>query len=176
MVGGNPVVGRTHTCRGDGATDRPRDCLGFVRFWTAATISGFGTYVTTLAILERTSGEYEVDHLVAFEDGGSNDIANLWPEAAEPRPGFHEKDQVENYLHDQVCTGRMNLFDAQSAIATDWLQVYLGSRQPGLPVVAPTTAAVPLPQPAPASGAVQISAVSGVAPGVRATVSATTTP
>jgi MFS family permease len=27
-----------------------RDCPGFVRFWTAATVSGFGTYVTTLAI------------------------------------------------------------------------------------------------------------------------------
>jgi MFS family permease len=29
---------------------RLRDCPGFVRFWTAATVSGFGTYVTTLAI------------------------------------------------------------------------------------------------------------------------------
>ncbi len=27
-----------------------RDCPGFLRFWTAATVSGFGTYVTTLAI------------------------------------------------------------------------------------------------------------------------------
>jgi hypothetical protein len=35
---------------GEGATNRLRDCPGFVRFWTAATISGFGTYVTTLAI------------------------------------------------------------------------------------------------------------------------------
>ena len=31
-------------------------------------------------------------------------------------------DNVENYLHDQVCAGRMNLFEAQRAIATDWLQ------------------------------------------------------
>lgn len=29
---------------------RLRDCPGFVRFWTAATVSGFGTYVTALAI------------------------------------------------------------------------------------------------------------------------------
>lgn len=27
-----------------------RDCPGFVRFWAAATVSGFGTYVTALAI------------------------------------------------------------------------------------------------------------------------------
>jgi MFS family permease len=30
--------------------DRLRDCPGFLRFWAAATVSGFGTYVTTLAI------------------------------------------------------------------------------------------------------------------------------
>jgi MFS family permease len=30
--------------------ERLRDCPGFLRFWTAATVSGFGTYVTTLAI------------------------------------------------------------------------------------------------------------------------------
>jgi hypothetical protein len=82
-------------------------------------------------IVERTPGEYEVDHLVPLETGGSNDIANLFPEAAEPRPGFHEKDQVENYLHDQVCTGRMKLFDAQLAIATDWLQVFDDSASRG---------------------------------------------
>lgn len=40
--------------------------------------------------------------------GGSNNIANLWPEAASPKPGFHEKDQVENYLHDQVCSGAIS--------------------------------------------------------------------
>lgn len=30
--------------------DRLRDCPGFTRFWAAATVSGFGNYVTTLAI------------------------------------------------------------------------------------------------------------------------------
>ena len=69
-------------------------------------------------------GQYEVDHLVPLELGGSNDIANLWPEAASPTPGFHEKDQVENYLHDQVCSGAISLKDAQKEIATNWLAVY----------------------------------------------------
>ncbi len=72
----------------------------------------------------RVKGEYEVDHLVPLELGGSNDIANLWPEPAEPRPGFHEKDKVENYLHEQVCSGQMELRAAQSVIANDWLAVY----------------------------------------------------
>ncbi len=75
-------------------------------------------------IASHEPGQYEVDHLIALELGGSNDIANLWPEAADPRPGFHEKDQVENYLHDQVCSGRISLHQAQLEIATNWVAVY----------------------------------------------------
>jgi hypothetical protein len=75
-------------------------------------------------IASHYPGEYEVDHLVSLELGGSNDIANLWPEAASPTPGFHQKDQVENYLHDQVCSGAISLQQAQVEIATNWLDVY----------------------------------------------------
>jgi hypothetical protein len=41
----------------------------------------------------------EVDHLVSLELGGSNSQANLFPEAATPAPGSHEKDRLENRLH-----------------------------------------------------------------------------
>jgi hypothetical protein len=75
-------------------------------------------------IASHTTGQYEVDHLVSLELGGSNDIANLWPEPAEPRPGFHEKDKVENYLHDQVCSGAITLQQAQLEISTNWMAVY----------------------------------------------------
>jgi hypothetical protein len=75
-------------------------------------------------ITKHPTGAYEVDHLVSLELGGSNDIANLWPEAATPKPGFHEKDQVENYLHNQVCNGNITLKQAQIEIATNWLNVY----------------------------------------------------
>ncbi len=75
-------------------------------------------------IASHEPGQYEVDHLIALELGGSNDISNLWPEPADPRPGFHEKDQVENYLHDQVCSGQLPLQQAQLEIATNWLAVY----------------------------------------------------
>lgn len=75
-------------------------------------------------IASHLSGQYEVDHLVSLELGGSNEIANLWPEAASPTPGFHQKDKVENYLHDQVCSGAIALSQAQIEIATNWLQVY----------------------------------------------------
>jgi hypothetical protein len=66
------------------------------------------------------AGSYELDHLVPLELGGDNTDANLWPEPAAPAPGFHQKDDLENYLHDAVCGGRMALADAQRGIAADW--------------------------------------------------------
>ncbi len=69
-------------------------------------------------------GSYEADHFIPLALGGNNDIANLFPEPADPRPGFREKDLVENYLHDQICSGKISLAAAQRAIATNWLAVY----------------------------------------------------
>ena len=70
-------------------------------------------------------GSYEADHFISLELGGSNSQQNLWPEPASPTPGFHEKDKVENYLHQQVCSGAMSLTEAQSKIRTDWYALYL---------------------------------------------------
>lgn len=63
----------------------------------------------------------EVDHLVALELGGSNAVANLFPEAASPRPGSHEKDQVENALNALMCRGLVPLRVAQRMIAENWV-------------------------------------------------------
>ena len=93
--------------------------LGWAQAWNE-----FAPVCTKYGIEQHSPGQYEVDHLIPLELGGSNDIANLWPEAASPKSGFHEKDQVENYLHDQVCSGAISLKDAQTQIATDWLAVY----------------------------------------------------
>jgi hypothetical protein len=95
-------------------------------------------------VLTHATGQYEVDHLIPLELGGSNDIANLWPEAAVPTPGFHEKDKVENYLHAQVCSHKIPLAEAQRQEANGWLQVYIGMF-PAAPVPKPT----PTPSPAP---------------------------
>jgi hypothetical protein len=75
-------------------------------------------------IYTHQTGQYEVDHLISLELGGSNDIANLWPEAANPKPGFHQKDGLENTLHAKVCAGTITLAEAQREIATNWLQAY----------------------------------------------------
>jgi hypothetical protein len=74
---------------------------------------------------EATRKHVEYDHFVSLELGGSNDIANIWPEAYSPQPGAHEKDMVENYLHKAVCAGRISLEEAQKEIVDDWYAVYL---------------------------------------------------
>ena len=66
----------------------------------------------------------EVDHLVSLELGGANDEANLFPEAALPRPGFHEKDRLEDRLHELVCDHSVSLGAAQQMIRTDWPKAY----------------------------------------------------
>ncbi|GAC1447156.1 MAG: hypothetical protein PVS3B1_29980 [Ktedonobacteraceae bacterium] len=75
-------------------------------------------------IMSHAPGEYEIDHYIPLELGGSNEVTNLWPELASPVPGFHEKDKVENYLHAQVCSGAMDLAEAQREISTNWVDVY----------------------------------------------------
>jgi hypothetical protein len=65
-------------------------------------------------------GAYEVDHFIPLEIGGSNDITNLWLEPASPTPGFHQKDQFENFEHGQVCNGRISVAEAQSRMVSDW--------------------------------------------------------
>lgn len=67
----------------------------------------------------------EIDHLVPRELGGADDIKNLWPQSYAIHPGAHEKDKLENWLHKQVCAGKMPLEEAQKAIATDWYAEYL---------------------------------------------------
>jgi hypothetical protein len=71
----------------------------------------------------------EVDHVVSLELGGADDEKNLFPQPYLPRPGAHEKDAVENYLHAQVCGGKMTLGNAQKAIISDWLKVYVQNVQ-----------------------------------------------
>ena len=67
----------------------------------------------------------EVDHLISLELGGSNDQTNLWPQPYQGTTwNAHVKDQLENFLHGQVCAGNIALDRAQHEIATDWISSY----------------------------------------------------
>jgi hypothetical protein len=67
---------------------------------------------------------HEVDHLVSLELGGSNAIANLWPEPYAGRWGARTKDALENRLHALVCSGQLALRAAQRMEATNWVAAY----------------------------------------------------
>jgi hypothetical protein len=75
-----------------------------------------------------TPGHYgsalELDHIIALELGGSNDIANLFPEKANARPGYRVKDRLENRLHEMVCDGSMTLRAARFGISSNWQTLY----------------------------------------------------
>lgn len=76
-------------------------------------------------IAAHKPGEYEVDHLISLELGGSNSIKNLWPQSYLTQPwNAHVKDALENELHDEVCSGRLDLATAQHDIATNWIAAY----------------------------------------------------
>jgi hypothetical protein len=71
----------------------------------------------------RTS-DFEVDHLISLELGGNNSVSNLWPESYVTRINARQKDRLENWLHKQVCKGKMGLKDAQEGIRTNWIMTY----------------------------------------------------
>ncbi len=66
----------------------------------------------------------EIDHIVALELGGSNNIANLFPEPGSGPASYHVKDTLENRAHDMVCAGQLSLHTAQLSMAVDWEALY----------------------------------------------------
>jgi hypothetical protein len=66
----------------------------------------------------------EIDHIVPLELGGSNDVANLFPEAGAGAAGYQAKDRLENRLHALVCSGRMTLASARTGIVRNWEAMY----------------------------------------------------
>jgi len=82
------------------------------------------TYKSFVAIYGAAASNYEEDHLISLQLGGSpTDPKNLWPE---PYVGdnAHKKDVVETALKRLICSGGITLADAQKAIATDWISAY----------------------------------------------------
>jgi len=77
-------------------------------------------------ITGRAPGEYEIDHIISLELGGSNSIRNLFPESFKSQPlNAHVKDTLENRLHDLACSGKITMQEAQQAIASNWTAAYV---------------------------------------------------
>lgn len=64
---------------------------------------------------------YEVDYLITPALGGADDIRNLWPQPYSAVWNAHVKDALEDRLRSMVCDGRIELAEAQSEIAGDWI-------------------------------------------------------
>lgn len=78
----------------------------------------------------RSARGYEEDHLIALLIGGDpTSPANLWPEALQQA---HVKDKVENAAKRAVCSGKIDLGDAQASMARDWRALGVRLGVPGL--------------------------------------------
>ena len=88
---------------------------------TAVKDAVYASYTIT----SHAPGEYELDHLISLELGGSNSVRNLWPQSYKTLPwNAHVKDKLENRLHADVCSGKIELRAAQQDIARDWIACY----------------------------------------------------
>ena len=71
--------------------------------------------------------DFEIDHLIPLSIGGSDENRNLWPEprrSIEPVWNAERKDQLEWRLRELVCSGGVDIAEAQRAIAEDWTEAY----------------------------------------------------
>lgn len=78
-------------------------------------------------------GDYEIDHLISLELGGSNDIKNLWPEAYAGADGARTKDKLEDWMAAQVrhklksdgpIAAEALLKQYQTEISSNWITAF----------------------------------------------------
>lgn len=91
-----------------------------VKGWTATIRPPYSytSYLKSAQIryykLPGTTSDYEEDHLIPLELGGSPfDTRNLWPEAY---AGANNSDPLENSLRSKVCAGTLTLKEARQQI------------------------------------------------------------
>lgn len=79
-------------------------------------------FVEYFGAVPAKPGNYEIDHLISLELGGSNDIKNLWPQSYLTAPwNSHVKDKLENWMAASV---RQTLNSRGEALASQLLGVY----------------------------------------------------
>jgi hypothetical protein len=131
---------RTSGCKRSALPDRRCSPGGYFSKLTKAVICSSGFRTSTIRNVPQTEKfaverEYgmaatyygysiEIDHIVPLELGGSNSIANLFPEPGKGTANYHFKDHLENRLRDLVCSGGMSLHSARLGISHNWKTLY----------------------------------------------------
>jgi len=73
----------------------------------------------------RRATEYELDHLITPELGGTQDARNLWPQPySRTTWSAYVKDELELHFHRLICEGKLDFATAQREMATDWISAY----------------------------------------------------
>jgi hypothetical protein len=93
-----------------------------VHGWTK-TVRPPESYTTALKVqqmrqyhLPGSTSDYQEDHLISLEMGGSpTDPRNLWPE---PYPRAAVVDKIENELNAKICSGKLTLAQARHEEST----------------------------------------------------------
>lgn len=68
---------------------------------------------------------YEVDYLITPALGGADNIRNLWPHSYSATIwNAGVKDALEDRLREMVCSGSLDLAEAQREIAGNWIAAY----------------------------------------------------
>jgi hypothetical protein len=131
---------RTSGCRRAAAPDRRCSPGAYYVRLTKAVICALGFRTGSIRNVPQTEKfaverEYgmaaayygrsiEIDHIVPLELGGSNSIANLFPEPGSGNASYHAKDAAENRAKAWVCEGRLSLAAARRGFAADWETLY----------------------------------------------------
>jgi hypothetical protein len=75
--------------------------------------------------LKDVEGDHIISLILDGDDGSTKGPeglpANFYPEMWNGPTGAHVKDQEEDLLHRQVCSGALTLEQAQAKIVADWV-------------------------------------------------------
>jgi hypothetical protein len=111
---------RLTVCRKGGYTASVRPPLALTEPVKKQLMAAYG-------ISWSQASNFELDHLVPENAGGSSDVRNLFPEPntdagrhARSEYVHNDKDAVESWSHTSVCKGKTTVTSVRQAMAANW--------------------------------------------------------